>query len=208
MPTSRLEAFSDGVLAIAITVMVLELKMPEGDTLADLWHSTGLGLLTYLLSFIYVGIYWNNHHHLLHAVGQVRGGGLWANLGLLFCLSLMPFTTGWMDDTHFAKAPVLVYGVTLLAAALAYVVLEAVLLRGEGPDSPARRALRHADRTMNAGRKGAISLGVYSLGIVTSALDGSVLPDRVGCGVALGCYVLVALIWLVPDRRLEREVGS
>src|SRR5919204_6022584 len=118
-----MEAFSDGVLAIIITIMVLELKVPEGHDLSDLVHTTGVGLLTYLLSFVYVGIYWNNHHHMFHLVQRVSGAVLWANLALLFCLSLFPFTTAWMDDSKFARTPVVVWGVNLLVAGVAYNVL-------------------------------------------------------------------------------------
>ena len=128
--TSRLEAFSDGVLAIIITIMVLELKIPEGPSFfgpEGLLHITGVGLLTYLLTFVYVGIYWNNHHHMFQLVGRVSGGVLWANLALLFCLSLFPFTTAWVDETHVAQIPVVVYGVNLLAAAIAYYVLKRFL---------------------------------------------------------------------------------
>src|ERR1700749_4783583 len=128
MRTSRLEAFSDGVLAIIITIMVLELREPAGSRLSDLWHATGPALLSYLLSFVYVGIYWTNHHHMFQLTWRVTGGVLWANLGLLFCLSLFPFTTQW-TDAHFARIPVVVYGVNLLAAAVAYYILQWVIIR-------------------------------------------------------------------------------
>src|SRR5215475_7812162 len=124
MRTGRLEAFSDGVLAFIITIMVLELKVPEGHDFSDLVHTTGVGLLTYLLTFVYVGIYWNNHHHMFQLARQVSGGVLWVNLALLFCLSLFPFTTAWMDDTRFASTPVVVYGINLLAAAVTYYTLQ------------------------------------------------------------------------------------
>src|ERR1700727_515771 len=127
MRTSRLEAFSDGVLAIIITIMVLELREPVRTDLASPWHTTGPGLLSYLLSFVYVGIYWTNHHHMFQLTRTVTGGVLWANLGLLFCLSLFPFTTKWMD-AHFERTPVVVYGVNLLAAAVAYYVLQSVII--------------------------------------------------------------------------------
>src|SRR4051794_8939429 len=120
MPSSRLEAFSDGVLAIIITIMVLELKVPNDDTLTALWHDTGIGLLTYVLSFVYVGIYWNNHHHMFHVTERVTGPMLWANLHLLFWLSLYPFTTGWMDESNLARIPLTVYGLNLLGASIAY----------------------------------------------------------------------------------------
>src|SRR6202035_1037769 len=128
MRTSRLEAFSDGVLAIIITIMVLELREPARSDLASLVHTTGPGLLSYLLSFVYVGIYWTNHHHMFQLTGRVTGGVLWANLGLLFCLSLFPFTTQWTDTTHYARTPVVVYGVNLLAAGVAYYILQWVII--------------------------------------------------------------------------------
>ena len=124
MSTGRLEAFSDGVLAIIITVMVLELNVPSGDHLSDLWHATGVGLLTYVLSFVYIGIYWNNHHHMLHTVGKVSGSILWANLHLLFWLSLFPISTAWMGENHFAAVPTALYGFVLLMAAIAYALLD------------------------------------------------------------------------------------
>jgi uncharacterized membrane protein len=141
VPTSRLEAFSDGVLAIIITIMVLELKVPTGPRLSDLVHTTGVGLLTYLLSFVYVGIYWNNHHHMFHLVRRASGGVLWANLALLFCLSLFPFTTAWMDESRFAQTPVVIYGLNLLTAGIAYFALQTVIIRQQGPSSPLRQAI-------------------------------------------------------------------
>src|ERR1700722_12381605 len=141
MRTSRLEAFSDGVLAIVITVMVLELREPSGPSLADLWHSTGTSLLSYLLSFVYIGIYWTNHHHMFQLTERVTGGILWANLGLLFCLSLFPFTTDWTDTTGYARTPVVVYGVNLLLDGLAYYVLQTVIIRSQGLHSALRRAI-------------------------------------------------------------------
>ncbi|MEU7869372.1 TMEM175 family protein [Dactylosporangium sp. NPDC049140] len=197
MRTSRLEAFSDGVLAIIITIMVLELKPPAGHSFSDLVHSTGIGLLTYLLSFTYVGIYWNNHHHMFHLVQRVKGGVLWANLALLFCLSLFPFTTGWVDESTFAQTPVVIYGVNLLAAAIAYFVLQTVIIRTQGTDSPLRQAI-------GADMKGKISPAVYLTGILSA-----LLIDRgghVGVGIALACYVGVAIMWIVPDRRIGRIV--
>ena len=158
MRTSRLEAFSDGVLAIIITIMVLELHVPDGSDLAALWHTSVPGLLSYLLSFIYVGIYWTNHHHMFQLTTRVTGGVLWANLALLFCLSLFPFTTQWMD-VHFARTPVIVYGVNLLTAAVAYYILQSVIIRDQGKDSPLRKAI---------GRdlKGKISPAFYIVGCV------------------------------------------
>ncbi|HLI00613.1 MAG TPA: TMEM175 family protein [Acidimicrobiales bacterium] len=196
MTTGRLEAFSDGVLAIIITIMVLELKVPEGHTLSALRHTTGTSLLTYLLSFIYIGIYWNNHHHMFHVVDEVRGGVLWANLALLFCLSLFPFTTAWLDETHLAQTPVVVYGIDLLAAAVAYFVLQSVVIRVQGPHSALRGAV---------GRdlKGKLSPILYLCGIASALAFGG---DRWGVWLALGFFVVVALMWLVPDRRIDRHL--
>jgi uncharacterized membrane protein len=194
MRTSRLEAFSDGVLAIIITIMVLELKVPEGDHLADLVHTTGVGLLSYLLSFVYVGIYWNNHHHMFHVVRRVGGGVLWANLALLLCLSLFPFTTAWVDDSRFARTPVVVYGVNLMAAALAYFILQSVIIRTEGPESALRRAV-------GADYKGKFSPVLYLAGIVAALTSGTA-----GVAIALACYVAVAVMWIIPDRRIARFV--
>jgi uncharacterized membrane protein len=195
--TSRLEAFSDGVLAIIITIMVLELKIPEGHKFSDLIHTTGGGLLSYLLSFVYVGIYWNNHHHMFQLVPGIMGGVLWANLALLFCLSLFPFTTEWVDDTHYQPTPVVVYGINLLAAAVAYFVLQTIVIRQQGPDSPLRRAI-------GADFKGRASPPLYVAGILSA-----LLIDRnghVGVGIAVGCFVVVAIMWVVPDRRIERVI--
>jgi uncharacterized membrane protein len=197
--TSRLEAFSDGVLAIIITIMVLELKVPEGDTFSELVHTTGVGLLTYLLSFVYVGIYWNNHHHMFSLVRHVSGGVLWANLALLFCLSLFPFTTAWVDESSFAQTPVVIYGINLLAAAVTYYVLQTVIIRQEGPQSPLREAV-------GADRKGKLSPVFYLAGIISAW----VIPDddHVGAWIAMACYVAVAVIWVVPDRRIERVLRA
>ena len=193
MSTSRLEAFSDGVLAIIITVMVLELKVPgEPYTLNTLWHESGLGLLTYLLSFIYIGIYWNNHHHMLHAASMVTGGILWANLHLLFWLSLVPFVTAWMGENHFAATPVALYGVVLFFAACAYFILARTLATHHGQDSKIAMAL-------GKDFKGLVSLGIYALAIATASFS----P-----GVAGSLYALVAFIWLVPDRRIERVLAD
>jgi uncharacterized membrane protein len=189
MRTARLEAFSDGVLAILITIMVLELKVPEEPTLEALRPSL-VGLLTYLLSFVYIGIYWNNHHHMFQLVRHVSGTILWANLGLLFMLSLVPFTTAWMDDTRFARLPVIVYGVNLLGAAIAYYVLQLAVFRRDGPDGLLRQAV---------GRdlKGKLSPVAYILGIL-----GSFVAPWIG----VLAYVAVAITWLVPDRRAERFI--
>ena len=200
MRTSRLEAFSDGVLAIIITIMVLELKEPHGDGFAALWHTAGAGLLSYLLSFAYVGIYWNNHHHMFQLTSRVTGGVLWANLGLLFCLSLFPFTTSWADDSGYARDPVVVYGLNLLLAAIAYFVLQSLIIRSQGRDSPLRRAL---------GRdlKGKVSPVLYCAGIVSALLGGyGTGPGRAGIWVAIGFYVVVAILWIVPDTRIDRAV--
>lgn len=190
MTTSRLEAFSDAVLAIIITIMVLELEVPPEPTLQALAESA-TGLLTYLLSFVYLGIYWNNHHHLFQLVDRVRGGVLWPNLHLLFWLSLVPFTTAWMDE-HFGTIPVMVYGVNLLLAAAAFYLLQLSVMRGGGPDNALRQAL---------GRdlKGKISPLIYLSGII-----GSLLWVWVG----IAAYVLVAAIWLVPDRRMEHYIDA
>jgi len=197
MPTSRLEAFSDGVLAIIITIMVLELKVPDGHDLSDLVHTTGVGLLTYLLSFVYVGIYWNNHHHMFHLVRRVSGGVLWANLALLFCLSLFPFTTAWVDESRFAQTPVVIYGLNLLSAAIAYFVLQTVIIRQEGSESPLREAV-------GADLKGKVSPVVYLAGILSAlTID---RDGHVGVWIALACFVGVAIMWVVPDRRIGRAV--
>src|SRR5512146_2463643 len=141
MRTSRLEAFSDGVLAIIITIMVLELREPHGIDLAALWKIARFDLLSYLLSFVYVGIYWANHHHMFQLTERVTGGILWANLSLLFCLSLFPYTTRWMASRDFAQTPVIVYGVNLLVAAIAYYILQTVIIRSQGSESALRKAI-------------------------------------------------------------------
>ena len=191
MKTTRLEAFSDGVLAIIITIMVLELKVPHGadfGTLAPLWPV----FLGYVLSFVYIGIYWNNHHHLLHTCERTTGGILWANMHLLFWLSLVPFVTGWMGENHFAPHTVALYGVVLLAAALAYYILQLVIIRAQGPGSLLKKAL-------GDDRKGKISPLLY---VVAVALAFP-LP-----AAALTIYALVAAIWLIPDQRIERVLGG
>ena len=202
MRTSRLEAFSDGVLAIIITIMVLELRNPApGKTLSALWGAAGIGLLSYLLSFVYVGIYWANHHHLFQLTGLVTGGVLWANLGLLFCLSLFPFTTQWVDATLWARTPVVVYGLNLLAAAIAYYILQTVIIRSQGKDSPLRRAI---------GRdlKGKVSPAFYIAGCVAALVGGGGTGARAGMWVAVACYVAVALMWVIPDRRIETAITA
>jgi len=189
MGPSRLEAFSDGVLAIIITIMVLELHVPHDATLAALGPVLPT-LFCYLLSFINVGIYWNNHHHLLHACRRVTGGILWANLLLLFWLSLIPFTTAWMGENHFAPLPTLLYGVVLLLAAASYEVLQQAIIAAQS-DQPELRAAIGSDR------KGKWSLTCYGLAMATAWW----WP-----WIALALYVLVAMIWLVPDRRVERAL--
>ena len=189
MPKGRLEAFSDGVIAILITIMVLELHTPDGTS----WHALGHELpvlLAYVLSFVYLGIYWNNHHHMLAAISRVSGAGLWANLHLLFWLSLIPFSTAWMSEHRFPPIPTAVYGIVLLAAAIAYYVLQTTLLHGEGEGSRLRVAI-------GADVKGKISPLLYCLGI------GLAFANR---WLAVAVYVAVALIWLVPDRRVERHL--
>jgi TMEM175 potassium channel family protein len=187
MNKNRLEAFSDGVIAIIITIMVLELKVPHGEefaTLAPLWPV----FLSYVLSFAYVGIYWNNHHHMLHTVHRVTGPILWANLHLLFWLSLFPFTTGWMGENHFAPGPTALYGVVLLMAAIAYVILQGLIIASQGEDSLLRRAV--------AGDwKGKLSPALYLLAIGTAF---------VSQWLSFAIYAAVAVIWFVPDRRIER----
>jgi len=191
MTTGRLEAFTDAVLAIIITIMMLELHAPGGTSLQDLWTTTGAGLLTYLLTFVYVGIYWNNHHHMFQLAARVSGGVLWANLHMLFWISLFPFTTSWMDETDFARIPVIVYGVNLLCAGISWIILEQLIIRTEGPESRLREAL-------GADWKGRISALIYVSGVAVAFLN-SVL--------AVAAYAAVALLWLVPDRRVERAIN-
>ncbi len=182
-----MEAFSDGVIAIIITIMVLELRPPEEVTFEALRPLVPT-LLSYLMSFVFLGIYWANHHHMIQAVTKVTGGALWANLHLLFWLSLVPFGTAWMGESHFARAPVAAYGMILIGSAIAYYVLSRVLVRTEGPDSKLARAL-------GADLKGKASLGLYGVSVVTAFF-----VPMISCGI----YMLVAIIWLIPDRRIER----
>jgi len=187
MTKGRLEAFTDGVIAVIITIMVLELKVPhdaDPEALAPLVPV----FLSYVLSFVFVGIYWNNHHHMFHAVHHVNGAILWANLHLLFWLSLVPFVTGWMDENHFAAVPVAAYGLVLLGAACAYTILTRVLLAAHSKDSPLAKAL-------GKDFKGKISLVIYIAALPLAFVH----P-----WIAGGLYVLVAAIWLCPDRRFER----
>jgi uncharacterized membrane protein len=188
MGKGRLEAFSDGVLAIIITIMVLELKVPTGTDLAAL-ESEAPVLGSYLLSFVFVGIYWNNHHHMLHLVKHVNGLILWANLHLLFWLSLVPFVTRWMAESDYARGPVALYGVVLLGAALAYTILQRALIRDQGRDSPLAAAIGHD-------RKGKLSLFAYAIGIGLAF----VVP-----WVSLLLYIAVAVLWFLPDPRIERH---
>jgi len=185
----RLEAFSDGVLAIIITIMVLEMKVPHGSDLSSL-RFLGPTFLSYVLSFVYVGIYWNNHHHMLAVTEHIDGNVLWANLHLLFWLSLFPFSTGWMGENHFAVWPVAVYGFVLGMAAIAYYILSRTLISRHGKDSALARAL---------GRdfKGRLSVVVYAAATPLAF---------VSRWIAVALYVLVAVMWLVPDRRLEKVV--
>ncbi len=191
MGKTRLEAFSDGVIAILITIMVLELKVPHGDsleTLAPLWPI----FLSYLLSFVYLGIYWNNHHHMLHTVHNVTGGILWANLHLLFWLSLVPFVTGWLGENHFTSTPAAMYGVVMLMAAMAYWILQQQIVASQGPDSLLKKAV-------GGDWKGKISPVLYASAIALAFVSAS---------ASVAIYVLVALLWLVPDRRIERALHS
>ena len=189
MGKSRLEAFSDGVIAIIITIMVLEMKVPHDDSLEALLPLVPV-FLSYVLSFVYVGIYWNNHHHMLHACAKVSGSVLWANLHLLFWLSLFPFATGWMGENHFASMPSALYGVVLLMAAIAYWVLQQALIASQGPDSMLKSAV-------GGDWKGKLSPLLYVIAIASTFWVQ---------WLALALYVLVALLWLVPDRRIEHAL--
>jgi uncharacterized membrane protein len=189
MGKARFEAFSDGVIAILITIMVLEMKVPHGESFAALAPLLPV-FLSYVLSFVYLGIYWNNHHHMLHLVKHVTGPMLWANLHLLFWLSLVPFVTGWMGENHFETIPAALYGFVLLAAGIAYVILQHYIIKSQGADSPLKRAVGND-------WKGKASPVLYVLGIAGAFLHGF---------ISLACYVAVALIWIVPDLRIERVV--
>jgi len=187
MGKNRLEAFSDGVIAIIITIMVLELKVPHGEGIQTLLPLIPV-FLSYVLSFVYLGIYWNNHHHMLHAVQRVTGAMLWANLHLLFWLSLVPFATGWMGENHFASAPAALYGAVLLMAGVAYFILQQLIIASQGPDSIVKRAV-------GGDWKGKLSPVLYAIAIPVAFWRQ---------WLSLGVYVVVALIWLIPDRRIER----
>ncbi len=191
LDTGRLEAFSDGVLAIIITIMVLELRPPHATTLAALRPLIPV-FASYLLSFVYIGIYWNNHHHMLHVTPRIEGGVLWANLHLLFWLSLVPFVTAWMGENHFASAPTATYGFVLLMAAVAYWILQRRIITVQGDDSLLARAI---------GRdlKGKLSPAIYIIAILVAFVN-QWISDAL--------YVCVALMWLVPDRRIERALAE
>lgn len=189
MSKGRLEAFSDGVIAIIITIMVLELQAPHEATLAALRPLLPV-MLSYVLSFVFVGIYWNNHHHLLQAARQVNGPTLWANLHLLFWLSLIPFVSGWMGETDFAAWPVAIYGVVMLLAGIAYYILVHALIALHGADS-------HLATAIGRDTKGIISVVIYALALPLAFFN---------TGIACGLYVLVAIIWFIPDRRIERQL--
>ena len=190
MGKTRLEAFSDGVLAIIITIMVLELKVPHGETLSALSPLLPV-FLSYVLSFVYVGIYWNNHHHMLHTAHKVTGPMLWANLHLLFWLSLLPFVTGWMGENHFAAVPSAVYGVVLFMAAIAYWILQQIIIASQGPDSVLKLAV-------GSDWKGKVSPLLYLLAIAAAFWSPWITKSL---------YVLVALLWLIPDRRIEKALS-
>jgi uncharacterized membrane protein len=191
MTKGRMEAFSDGVIAILITIMVLELKVPHGTEASALLPLVPQ-LLTYALSFVYLGIYWNNHHHMLHMVDRVNGKILWANLHLLFWLSLIPFATGWMGENHLAAVPVAGYGIVLLLAAVGYLVLQTTIIAHQGPNSKLRGAI-------GSDVKGKISALSYAAAVPLAFA-------RTWISIAL--YVFVALLWLVPDRRIESKLGD
>jgi uncharacterized membrane protein len=190
MGKGRLEAFSDGVIAVLITIMVLELKVPHGtgwETVQPLLPA----FLTYVLSFVFLGIYWNNHHHLLHTVDRVNGTILWANHHLLFWLSLVPFTTGWMGENHFAPLPTAVYGAVLLMAGVAFLILEKAIIRHQGAHSKLKAAV-------GKDIKGKLSAALYAIAIPLAFVH-QLIADAI--------YVCVALMWLVPDRRIESHLG-
>ena len=191
MNKARLEAFSDGVIAIILTIMVLEMKVPDASpNISDLRPLLPV-LLSYILSFIYIGIYWNNHHHMLHASHKVTGGILWANLHLLFWLSLIPFVTGWMGKNNFASGPTALYGIVMLCAAISYYILQTCILKNLGKDSLLAKAL-------GKDLKGKISPLLYAIAIPTAFYSE---------WIANGLYISVALIWLVPDRRIEKLIN-
>ena len=191
MGKGRMEAFSDGVIAVIITIMVLEMKVPHGESLDAIAPLMPV-FLTYVLSYIYIGIYWNNHHHMLHTMHKVTGPVLWANLHLLFWLSLVPFTTGWMGENHFAALPTATYGLVLLMAAIAYYILQQVIIASQGPDSLLKKAV-------GGDWKGKYSPVFYIVAILAAFK---------AQWISQALYVAVALIWLVPDRRIEKALGG
>jgi uncharacterized membrane protein len=191
MGKGRLEAFSDGVIAVIITIMVLELKVPRGESFEALLPLIP-GLLVYLLSFIFVGIYWNNHHHMLHTASHVTGPMLWANLHLLFWLSLIPFTTGWMGENHFAAAPTALYGFVLLMCGVAYQMLQRTIIHSQGTGSILKEAV-------GQDLKGNLSVVLYII-----AISCTFVSPR----ISLAIYVLVVVFWMIPDRRIERALSS
>ncbi len=191
MGKGRFEAFSDGVIAIIITIMVLELKVPHGESIDALAPLIPV-FLSYVLSFVYVGIYWNNHHHMLHTCHKVTGPMLWANLHLLFWLSLFPFVTGWMGENHFAAGPSAVYGAVLLMAAIAYWILQQIIIASQGRESLLKQAI-------GSDWKGKLSPVIYAIAIPTAFWSH---------WISQGLYVLVALVWLVPDRRIENALAG
>ena len=189
MTKSRLEAFSDGVLAIIITIMVLEMKTPHGTDFAALKPVLPV-FLSYLLSFVFVGIYWNNHHHMLHLTHKVNGRILWKNLNLLFWLSLVPFVTGWVGESQLSPVPIALYGFVLFMAAIAYLILEVELIKSEGKESLLATSIGNET-------KGKISIALYILGIGISFVN----PI-----ISISCYTLVAIIWFIPDKRIEKSL--
>ena len=188
MTKNRIEAFSDGVIAIIITVMVLEIKIPHSDNWPDLFNLWPI-FISYALSFLYVGIYWNNHHHMFHSVEKINGKILWANLHLLFWLSLLPFSTGWMGENHFSQNPMILYGLNLLFCGAAYFILAQVLLKLHGSDS-------RFSKSLGSDLKGRISVVFYILGIGLSFIN---------CWLGFLIYLTVAFIWFIPDRRFEHK---
>src|SRR5262245_29504722 len=190
MNKGRLEAFSDGVIAILITIMVLELKVPHGTDWESLRPLVPI-VLTYVLSYVYIGIYWNNHHHMLHTADQINGKILWANLHLLFWLSLIPFTTGWMGENHLASLPTAVYGGVLLFAAISYTILQTAIIAQQGKNSKLRASI-------GKDAKGKLSIVLYSIGILFAFAY-----QR----ISIGIYIIVALLWFIPDRRIESKMN-
>lgn len=190
MKTGRLEAFSDGVLAIIITIMVLEIKVPSGNEFSNLYPLFPK-FLSYLLSFIYVGIYWNNHHHLLQAINKVNGGILWANLSLLFSLSLLPFSTAWLGENHFIGHPATLYGINLLLCSITFTILERIAIKSEGNDSKISKAVQKSFKEN-------LSSAVYAIGIISSFF----IPY-----ICIFCYFFVAILWIIPDKRIENQLN-